>query len=61
MPAKAPPHPLARHGAGAVPPPHPAQSSIEIADVGYFLFNTFVYAGIFGMAAVSYQFLTNGY
>ena len=29
------------------------------ADVGYFLFNTFVYAGIFGMAAVSYQFLTN--
>jgi sterol desaturase/sphingolipid hydroxylase (fatty acid hydroxylase superfamily) len=30
------------------------------ADIGYFLFNTFVYAGIFGMAAVSYQFLTNG-
>jgi sterol desaturase/sphingolipid hydroxylase (fatty acid hydroxylase superfamily) len=31
-----------------------------VADFGYFLFNTFVYAGIFGMAAVSYQFLTNG-
>jgi sterol desaturase/sphingolipid hydroxylase (fatty acid hydroxylase superfamily) len=30
------------------------------ADFGYFLFNTFVYAGIFGMAAMSYQFLTNG-
>ena len=29
------------------------------ADAGYFLFNTFVYAGIFGLAAVSYQFLTN--
>ncbi|MBV9260224.1 MAG: sterol desaturase family protein [Pseudolabrys sp.] len=31
-----------------------------IVDLGYFLFNTFVYAGIFGFAAVSYQFLTNG-
>jgi sterol desaturase/sphingolipid hydroxylase (fatty acid hydroxylase superfamily) len=30
------------------------------ADFGYFLFNTFVYGGIFGLAAVSYQFLTNG-
>jgi sterol desaturase/sphingolipid hydroxylase (fatty acid hydroxylase superfamily) len=30
------------------------------ADVGYFLFNMFVYGGIFGMAGLSYQFLTNG-
>ena len=29
------------------------------ADIGYFMFNTFVYAGIFGSAAISYQFLTN--
>jgi sterol desaturase/sphingolipid hydroxylase (fatty acid hydroxylase superfamily) len=29
------------------------------ADVGYFLFNVFVYGGIFGMAGLSYQFLTN--
>jgi sterol desaturase/sphingolipid hydroxylase (fatty acid hydroxylase superfamily) len=29
------------------------------ADVGYFLFNMFVYGGIFGMAGLSYQFLTN--
>ena len=36
------------------------RSPSTIADVGYFLFNTCVYAGIFGMAAVSYQFLTNG-
>jgi sterol desaturase/sphingolipid hydroxylase (fatty acid hydroxylase superfamily) len=36
------------------------RSPSTVADVGYFLFNTFVYAGIFGMAAVSYQFLTNG-
>ena len=36
------------------------RSPSTAADVGYFLFNTFVYAGIFGMAAVSYQFLTNG-
>jgi sterol desaturase/sphingolipid hydroxylase (fatty acid hydroxylase superfamily) len=35
------------------------KSPSTVADVGYFLFNTFVYAGIFGMAAVSYQFLTN--
>jgi sterol desaturase/sphingolipid hydroxylase (fatty acid hydroxylase superfamily) len=31
-----------------------------VADFGYFLFNTFVYGGIFGIAAVSYQLLTNG-
>lgn len=31
-----------------------------IADFGYFLFNTFVYGGIFGIFATSYQFLTNG-
>jgi sterol desaturase/sphingolipid hydroxylase (fatty acid hydroxylase superfamily) len=30
------------------------------ADIGYFLFNMFVYGGIFGMAGLSYQFLTNG-
>lgn len=30
------------------------------ADFGYLLFNSFVYAGIFGMAGLSYQFLTNG-
>ena len=36
------------------------KSPSTAADLGYFLFNTFVYAGIFGMAAVSYQFLTNG-
>lgn len=30
------------------------------ADFGYMLFNWFVYGGIFGMAALSYQFLTNG-
>ncbi|MEI7805905.1 MAG: sterol desaturase family protein [Hyphomicrobiales bacterium] len=35
------------------------RSPSTVADAGYFLFNTFVYAGIFGMAAVSYQFLTN--
>jgi sterol desaturase/sphingolipid hydroxylase (fatty acid hydroxylase superfamily) len=35
-------------------------SPSTVADFGYFLFNSFVYAGIFGMAAVSYQFLTNG-
>lgn len=35
------------------------RSPSTVADFGYFLFNTFVYAGIFGMAAVSYQFLTN--
>ncbi len=35
------------------------RSPSTLADVGYFLFNIFVYAGIFGMAAVSYQFLTN--
>lgn len=29
-------------------------------DIGYWLFNTFVYASIFGMMAVSYEFLTNG-
>ncbi len=29
------------------------------ADIGYFLFNIFVYGGIFGMAGLSYQFLTN--
>jgi sterol desaturase/sphingolipid hydroxylase (fatty acid hydroxylase superfamily) len=36
------------------------RSPSTVADVGFFLFNTCVYAGIFGMAAVSYQFLTNG-
>jgi sterol desaturase/sphingolipid hydroxylase (fatty acid hydroxylase superfamily) len=35
------------------------RSPSTVADFGYFLFNVFVYAGIFGMAAVSYQFLTN--
>lgn len=30
------------------------------ADIGYFLFNSFVYGGIFGVAGLSYQFLTNG-
>jgi sterol desaturase/sphingolipid hydroxylase (fatty acid hydroxylase superfamily) len=30
------------------------------ADVGWLLFNCFVYGGIFGMAGLSYQFLTNG-
>jgi sterol desaturase/sphingolipid hydroxylase (fatty acid hydroxylase superfamily) len=30
------------------------------ADFGYLLFNWFVYGGIFGMAGLSYQFLTNG-
>ncbi len=29
------------------------------ADIGYVLFNVFVYGGIFGMAGLSYQFLTN--
>ena len=29
-------------------------------DVGYFLFNAFLYTAIFGSAAASYQFLTNG-
>lgn len=36
------------------------RSPSTVADFGYFLFNTFLYAVIFGMAAVSYQFLTNG-
>jgi len=35
------------------------RSPSTVADIGWFLFNTFVYAGIFGMMAVSYQFLTN--
>ncbi|HVV63791.1 MAG TPA: sterol desaturase family protein [Pseudolabrys sp.] len=35
------------------------RSPSTVADVGYFLFNVFVYAGIFGMAAISYQFITN--
>ena len=35
------------------------KSPSSVTDFGYFLFNTFVYGGIFGMAAVSYQFLTN--
>src|SRR6185437_12813691 len=30
------------------------------ADIGWLLFNCFVYGGIFGMAGLSYQFLTNG-
>jgi len=34
--------------------------SSTTADFGYMLFNCFVYAGIFGMAGLSYQFLTNG-
>lgn len=34
--------------------------SSTTADFGYTLFNWFVYGGIFGMAALSYQFLTNG-
>ncbi|MFO1187883.1 MAG: sterol desaturase family protein [Alphaproteobacteria bacterium] len=29
------------------------------ADAGFFLFNVFVYAGVAGYAAISYQFLTN--
>jgi sterol desaturase/sphingolipid hydroxylase (fatty acid hydroxylase superfamily) len=29
-------------------------------DFGYFLFNCFVYGAIFGVVAISYQFLTNG-
>jgi sterol desaturase/sphingolipid hydroxylase (fatty acid hydroxylase superfamily) len=29
-------------------------------DLGYFFFNSFVYGGTFGLAGVSYQFLTNG-
>ena len=29
-------------------------------DIGWLLFNCFVYGGIFGMAGLSYQFLTNG-
>lgn len=36
------------------------RSPSTVADIGWFLFNTFVYAGIFGMVAVSYEFLTNG-
>jgi len=35
------------------------RSPSTAADLGYFLFNTFVYAASFGMAAISYQFLTN--
>jgi len=34
--------------------------SSTTADFGYMLFNCFVYGGIFGMAGLSYQFLTNG-
>ena len=34
--------------------------SSTTADFGYTLFNWFVYGGIFGMAGLSYQFLTNG-
>ena len=30
------------------------------ADIGWLLFNCFVYGGIFGMAGLSYQFITNG-
>jgi sterol desaturase/sphingolipid hydroxylase (fatty acid hydroxylase superfamily) len=30
------------------------------ADIGWLLFNCFVYGGVFGMAGLSYQFLTNG-
>ncbi|MGN6571248.1 MAG: sterol desaturase family protein [Pseudolabrys sp.] len=30
------------------------------ADIGWLLFNCFVYGGIFGLAGLSYQFLTNG-
>lgn len=29
-------------------------------DLGYFVFNSFVYGSTFGLAGVSYQFLTNG-
>ena len=29
-------------------------------DLGYFIFNSFVYGSTFGLAGVSYQFLTNG-
>ena len=29
-------------------------------DIGWLLFNCFVYGGIFGMAGLSYQFITNG-
>lgn len=36
------------------------RSPSTVADAGYFLFNTFLYTVTFGMAAVSYQFLTNG-
>lgn len=35
------------------------RSPSTVADLGYLLFNTFIYGGIFGMAAISYQFLTN--
>lgn len=34
--------------------------SSTTADFGYMLFNCFVYGGIFGLAGLSYQFLTNG-
>lgn len=30
------------------------------ADIGFFLFNCFVYGSTFGLAGLSYQFLTNG-
>src|SRR3569833_2522645 len=30
------------------------------ADIGWLLFNCFVYGAIFGLAGLSYQFLTNG-
>ncbi|KQY99882.1 hypothetical protein ASD45_03020 [Pseudolabrys sp. Root1462] len=36
------------------------RSPSTVADFGFCLFNTFVYGGIFGLAAISYQFLTNG-
>jgi sterol desaturase/sphingolipid hydroxylase (fatty acid hydroxylase superfamily) len=36
------------------------QHPSTLADFGYMLFNWFVYGGIFGMAGLSYQFLTNG-
>lgn len=35
------------------------RSRSTFADFGWFLFNTFVYAGSFGLAAISYQFVTN--
>jgi sterol desaturase/sphingolipid hydroxylase (fatty acid hydroxylase superfamily) len=41
-------------------PSHIIRHRSTKADVGYFLFNCFVYGAIFGVAAVSYQFLTNG-